>query len=205
MKKLWTGHKIYPVMNYVNIWPPSVTLTLEVGDRLLHITHCLIIVNNCSKYLQNPFKDMKVMDRTRHIPSNRQCWPWMSKCDLVLGGRGLVVAHDTSSYYNKHLCQVISDSFDKWQSYGPDTKVWRTDMPLKLTKGPFLLLFSFVWPLILLLRNELYCSLLFCLQLDGPFLWLGRTDRPTEPITISPFFLRKGGGQKEFNDKNNYK
>jgi hypothetical protein len=37
----------------------------------------------------------------------------MSKCDLDLGGKGLVVAHDTSSYYNKHLCQVILDSFNK--------------------------------------------------------------------------------------------
>jgi hypothetical protein len=103
------------------------TLTLEVDDRLLHLTHRLIIVNNFGKYLQNPFKDKKVMDRTRHRPSNRQCWPWMSKCNLDPGGKSLVVAHDTSSYYNKHLCQVISDSFDKWQSYGPDTKVWRTD------------------------------------------------------------------------------
>jgi hypothetical protein len=126
-KKFLIGHKIYPKTDYVNLWPPSLTLTLEVGDQLLRMTHRLIIVNNCGKYLQNPFKDKKVMDQTRLIPSNRQCWPWMSKCDLDLGGRGLVVAHDTSSYYNKHLCQVISDSFDKWQSYGPDTKVWRTD------------------------------------------------------------------------------
>jgi hypothetical protein len=139
--------QIYPVIDYVNLWPPSVTLTLEVGDRLLRMTHRLIIVNNWGKYLQNPFKDKKVMDRTRHIPLNRQCWPWMSKCDLDLWVRGLLVAHDTSSYYNKHLCQVISYSFDKLQSYGPETKVWRTD-------------------------------------------------RRTEPITISPFFLRKGRGQK---------
>jgi hypothetical protein len=132
-----------------------VTLTLEVGERLLRMTHCLIIVNNCGKNLQNPFKDKKVMDRTRHIPSNRQCWHWMSKCDLDIEGRGLVVAQDTSSYYNKHLCQVISDSFDKWQSYGPDTKVWRTDR-----------------------RTD------------------RRMDRRMEPISISPFFLRKGGGQQ---------
>jgi hypothetical protein len=122
MKKLWTRHKIYNVTDYVNL-----CVTLEVGDLLLCMTHCLIIVNNCGKYLQNPFKGKKVIDRTRHIPSNRQCWPWMSKCHLDPGGRGLVVAHDTSSYYNKHLCQVISDSFNKWQSYGPDTKVWQTD------------------------------------------------------------------------------
>jgi hypothetical protein len=125
---------------------------LDLGGRwpVLRMTHCLIIVNNCCKYLQNPFKDKEVMDRTRHIPSNRQCWPWMSKCDLESGGRGLVVVHDTSCHYSKYLCQVISDSFDKWQSNGPDTKVWRTDRQM-----------------------------------------FGRTG----PISISPFFLRKGGGQ----------
>jgi hypothetical protein len=149
-EKLMDRTQYLPCNRLVNLWPPSVTLTLEVGNRLLCMAHRLIIVNNCGKYLQNPFKDKKVMDRTRHIPSNRQCSLWMSKCDLDLGGKGLVVAHDTSSYYNKHLCQVISDSFDKWQSYGLDTKVWRTD---------------------------------------------GQTDIWTEPITISPFFLRKGGGQ----------
>jgi hypothetical protein len=37
----------------------------------------------------------------------------MSKCDLDPGGRGLVDAHDTSFYYNKHFCQVILDSFEK--------------------------------------------------------------------------------------------
>jgi hypothetical protein len=127
MKKLWTRHKIYPVTDYIKLWPSIVTLTLEVGDRLLRITHRLIIVNNCGKYLQYPFTDKKVMGWTQHIPSNRHYWPWMSKCDLDPGGRGLVVAHDTLSYYNKHLCQVISDSLDKWQINGPDTKAWRRD------------------------------------------------------------------------------
>jgi hypothetical protein len=60
MLKLWTGHEIYPVTVYVNIWPPSLTLTLEVGDRLLRMTHLLIIVSNCGKYLQNSFKDKKL-------------------------------------------------------------------------------------------------------------------------------------------------
>jgi hypothetical protein len=106
MKKLWTGHKINPLTYYVNIWPPSVTL--EEGDRFFfRMTHCLIIVNNNGKYLQNPFIDKKVMERTRHIPSNRQCWHWMSKCDLDPGSRGLIVAHGTSSYYNKHLWQIL--------------------------------------------------------------------------------------------------
>jgi hypothetical protein len=123
LRKSYGPDRMYPVTDFVNLWPPS---DLEGGDRLLRVTHHLI-VNNCGKYLQNPFKHKKFMDRTQHIPSNRQCWPWISKCNLHPGGRGLVVAHDTSSYYNKYLCQVISNSFDKWQSYGPDTKVWRMD------------------------------------------------------------------------------
>jgi hypothetical protein len=114
MKKLWTRHKIYLITDYVNLWTPRVTLTLERGDLLLRMTHRLNIVNNCGKYLQDPFKDKKVIDQTRHTPSNRQSWPWMSKCHLDPGGNGLVVVHDTSTYYNKYLCQVISNSFDKW-------------------------------------------------------------------------------------------
>jgi hypothetical protein len=56
------------------------------------------------------------------------------------------------------------------RTYG-QTDEW-TDVPLKWTKGQFLLFNRGPWPLILLLRNELYCSLLFCLQLDGPLLQL---------------------------------
>jgi hypothetical protein len=103
----------YPITDFINLWPPSVTLTSEVGDRLLCMTHHLIIVNNCVKYLQNPFKDKKVIDRTRHIPSNRQCWPWMSKCNLDLGGRWPVVAHDTSSHYCEQLWQVFTKSLKR--------------------------------------------------------------------------------------------
>ena len=33
------------------------------------------------------------------------------------------------------------------------------------------------WSLILLLRNELYCSLLFCLQSDGPLSNFGNVDK----------------------------
>jgi hypothetical protein len=64
MTKIWTGHKKNPEKDYVNLWPPSVILILEVSDRLLRMTHRLIILNNCGKYLENPFKDMKV--RTGH-------------------------------------------------------------------------------------------------------------------------------------------
>jgi hypothetical protein len=117
MKKLWTGHKIYPITDYVNLWPSSVTLTLEVGachivsllwtivasiykipskirklwtghdiypklDNvdlewaratlnlevgvwLLRMTHCLIITNICAKLFQIPLINDKLMDRTR--------------------------------------------------------------------------------------------------------------------------------------------
>jgi hypothetical protein len=41
----------------------------------------------------------------------------------------------------------------------------------------FLLFNRGPWPLILLLRNEFYCSLLFCLQLDGPLSLFGSAGR----------------------------
>jgi hypothetical protein len=127
VKQLWTGHKIYSVTDYVNLWHSTVTLTLNVEGWLLHMTHRPIIVNICAKYFQNRSMDKTVMGRTRHIPSKRQCWPLITKCDLDLEDRDPVVLHDTSSYYIKHLCQVILNSFDKWHSYWPDTKMWRTD------------------------------------------------------------------------------
>jgi hypothetical protein len=72
MKKVMDRtQNIYPLTDYVNIWPVIVTYTLEVCDRLLRITHRLIIEKNCGKYIQNPFKDKKVIDRTRQIPSKR--------------------------------------------------------------------------------------------------------------------------------------
>jgi hypothetical protein len=60
MKKLWTGHKIYPVTDYDNLLPQKVALTLEVGNQLLRMTYRLIIVSNCGKYLQIPSKITKL-------------------------------------------------------------------------------------------------------------------------------------------------
>jgi hypothetical protein len=45
MKKLWTGHKIYQNTESINLWPISVTLTLEVGEQVLYLTYCIIIVS----------------------------------------------------------------------------------------------------------------------------------------------------------------
>jgi hypothetical protein len=42
-------------------------------------------------------------------------------CHLDFGDRRLVIiAHGTSSYYFKHVCQIISKSLDLLRSYGPD-------------------------------------------------------------------------------------
>jgi hypothetical protein len=60
----------------------------------------------------------------------------------------------------------------------------------------FLCLIEGQWPLTLLLRNELYSSLLFCLQLDGPLSIVRmdrRTDGQTEAIPRIPFPLRGRG------------
>ena len=92
------------------------------------MTRRLIMVNICAKLFQNPFMDAKVTARTRHIPYNRLFQPLTSKYDLDLGGRDLSLAHDTSSHYGEHFCQVILKSHDRLQRYVPDTKCdGRTD------------------------------------------------------------------------------
>jgi hypothetical protein len=73
MKKLWTGHKIYPLTDYVNLWPLRVSLTFEVGTHVLRMTYHLIIVTDCAKYFQNPLIYEEVMDGTQNIPYNRLC------------------------------------------------------------------------------------------------------------------------------------
>ena len=64
----------------------------------------------------------KVINRTRNTPYIRQCWPLISKCDLDLQDRGLVVSLDKLYDYGVHLCQDVLNSLDGWKSYRPDTK-----------------------------------------------------------------------------------
>jgi hypothetical protein len=65
MKKLWTGHKIYPITDFVDLFTPSVTLTLDVGLQVLYMTYHLIIVTVCANYFQNPLIFEKVIDQTQ--------------------------------------------------------------------------------------------------------------------------------------------
>jgi hypothetical protein len=70
MKKIGTGHKIYHISDSVNIWPLSVTLTLEVVLQVLYLAYCLIIVTIYAKLFQNPLTYEKVLNRTQNIPFN---------------------------------------------------------------------------------------------------------------------------------------
>jgi hypothetical protein len=108
MKKVWTGHKIYPITDYVNFLALSVTLTLEVGKQVLHMKYHLIIVTIYAKCIQNPLIYEEVIYWTQNILYNSICLPLTSKCDLNLGGRVDGVVFDISSYYCDNLCQVIS-------------------------------------------------------------------------------------------------
>jgi hypothetical protein len=65
MKKLWTGHKIYPITDYVNLRPLCVTLTLEVWTHVLRMTYHLIIVTIGAKYFQNYLIYGEVMGGTQ--------------------------------------------------------------------------------------------------------------------------------------------
>jgi hypothetical protein len=77
------------------------------------MTHDLIIVNICAKQFQNTSNNEKYGLHTKIPNKNHIKLALTSKCGLDLGDKCPVVAHDTSSYYNKYLCQVIYISFDK--------------------------------------------------------------------------------------------
>jgi hypothetical protein len=49
IRKLWTGHDIYPQIDNVDLEWANATLTLEVGVWLLRMTHRLIRTNICAK------------------------------------------------------------------------------------------------------------------------------------------------------------
>jgi hypothetical protein len=89
MKKFYIGYKIYPITDYVNILPLSVTLTLEVGMHLLRMTHCLIIVTICAKYFQNPWSMKKVWTghKIYHETDYVNLWPQSVTLILEVGDR----------------------------------------------------------------------------------------------------------------------
>jgi hypothetical protein len=87
------------------------TLTL-VEVRVSPKTHCLNMVNICANVFQNTLISEKVSgsDTKRHY--NRTLYYTLtSKCDLDLWGRILSVVYDMWSYYDKHVCHIISKSF----------------------------------------------------------------------------------------------
>ena len=89
---------------YVDMWPPSMTLTFEIC-----MTCRLIIVNICAKYFQNPLRNKRVMNQTLNIAFNIPCWPLTSKCDLKFehGRSGCFTWHIVLLWWN--VCHVISN------------------------------------------------------------------------------------------------
>jgi hypothetical protein len=61
------GHKIYPKTDCYFLLQ-GVTLHLEVGLQVLRMTHRLIIVSVCGKYLQNPLIYEKIWTHNKIYP-----------------------------------------------------------------------------------------------------------------------------------------
>jgi hypothetical protein len=135
MKKLWTGHKIYPVTDYVNLWPPSVILTLEVG--VLQVTQVPLGSygqTDAPAYFYIPLFSSK----RRGTIKNDKVWTPTVTLTLVVGTQVLFATHHTSmviSYMKEKL-----KSFHAYWSFRADTttnvymyKAGRTNMPLKWT------------------------------------------------------------------------
>jgi hypothetical protein len=76
MKELSTGHKIYPVTNYVNLWPPTVTLNLEVGDW------CVFALDTLSYYCEIRPSILKILSLIRKLWTGHDINPQIDNVDL---------------------------------------------------------------------------------------------------------------------------
>jgi hypothetical protein len=108
MKKLWTGHKLYPLTYYmyIKLWPPSVTLTLEVGVCVFCITHCLIIVNVCKEVFLKSLDVWISYGLNRTYTPSRQCWPFSPRVTLNLE-KGAMVLRMTHRVIKTNICAKL--------------------------------------------------------------------------------------------------
>ena len=114
--KLWPGqgHK----MPIVDLWPLSVTLTFDIGPRVLYATRLLMTLNNLTKFYEATTITYQVMARTSHKMPIFYLWPLSVTLTLDIGPRVLYAdmpTHDTEKFdkvlwrYNNNL-----------SNYGPD-------------------------------------------------------------------------------------
>ena len=105
-------------MAIFDLWPQSVTLTLEILTYFFRATHRPMMVNKCAKWFWNLPINKRVMARTRSFMAI--FLPLTSKYDLDLGDIDVLLSHDTPSHEGEQIYQVILKYNDKWHSYGPD-------------------------------------------------------------------------------------
>jgi hypothetical protein len=175
MKKLWTGHKLYLITDYVDFWPPSVTLTLELGDRLLRMTRRLIIVNNYASIYKIPSK-------IRKLWTGHDIYPQKDNVDLDRASATLTLEVGVWLLRTKHRLIITNICAKLFQIPLINDKVMvRTRKCDGRMDGRALVpIFSGLWAISFVLFWQT----------------CGRTDRRTESISISPFFFAKGGGNK---------
>jgi hypothetical protein len=142
------GHKIYPIKYYVNCWYFSVTLTFEVGRQVLGVTHRLFIVTMLIFDLQLwPWPWRKVTDccawhivsllwtfvasiykipsKIRKLRTGHDIHPQKDNVYLEWASVTLEVGVWLLRMTNRHI--IINFCAKLFQSFGPDTIVWRTE------------------------------------------------------------------------------
>ena len=132
---IWTRHEIYPLLDNVDFWSKSMTLTLEVrsgcctwhgfdkhlclgtseSNELENTSNCDIDLGGRGMlwwiFVQFSFKFPSWMKRlwTSHkfIQAIRQCWP-LSPIATLTFDVGVWIFHHTSYDYAENVCKVIS-------------------------------------------------------------------------------------------------
>ena len=100
------------------------TLTFNLHGWMLRSTHCLVIMNICTKYYLNLSRPLQNMERTCKFDEILSIWPLTSRYDLDLGPTWPNDLLCTLSCYCEYLYQILSKSSKAFTRYGAHTKVW---------------------------------------------------------------------------------
>ena len=101
-----------------DIWPLSVTLTFDIGPRVLYATRLLMTLNNLTKFLWRYNNNLSSYGPDK--PKNANFWHLTSKRDLDLWHRVTGLIRDTPTHDTEQFDKVLWSYNNYLASYGPD-------------------------------------------------------------------------------------
>ena len=108
-----TSHK----MPIFDLWPRSVTLTFDIGPRIIYATRLLMTLNNLTKFYEATTITYQVMARPSHKMPFFYLWPVSVTLTFDIEPR---ILYDTPTHDTEQFDKVLWSYNNYLSSYGPD-------------------------------------------------------------------------------------